>query len=88
MARLPVVSASELIKVIEHQGFHSIRQKGSHIVVQKRTSQGTVTTVVPNHNELARGTLRSILKKTGLSVEDLVRLLTAVIGIAVQFWPR
>ncbi len=63
MARWPVVSANELIKALEHQGFRTLRQKGSHIVVQKRTSTGTVTTVVPNHKELAPGTLRSILTR-------------------------
>jgi predicted RNA binding protein YcfA (HicA-like mRNA interferase family) len=35
MPRLPVVSASDLIKVLQGQGFQTIRQKGSHIVMQK-----------------------------------------------------
>jgi hypothetical protein len=56
--------------------------------MQKQIPQGTVTTVVPNHKELAPGTLRSILKKTGLSIDELVRLLSAIVGITVQFWPR
>lgn len=85
MARLPVVSSGEIIKILEQQGFRVVRQRGSHIVLQKRTDQGTVTTVVPNHKELAPGTLRSILKRAGLSVEDLLRLLTVLIGIAPRF---
>jgi predicted RNA binding protein YcfA (HicA-like mRNA interferase family) len=88
MARLPVVSASDLIKALGHHGFQVLRQKSSHIVVQKRTPQGTVTTVVPNHKELAPGTLRSILKKAGLSIDELIHLLSVVMGIAVQFWKR
>ena len=86
MARLPVVSASELIKVLEKEGFRVVRQRGSHIVLQKRTEESTITTVVPNHKELALGTLRSILKRTGLSAEDLIRLLTALIGVMPRLW--
>ncbi|MBI3323704.1 MAG: type II toxin-antitoxin system HicA family toxin [Candidatus Omnitrophica bacterium] len=37
MARLPVVSSSELVKVLEREGFHVVRQRGSHLVLQKRT---------------------------------------------------
>lgn len=86
MARLPVVSADELIKVLEQQGFQRVRQRGSHIVLQKRTADTTVTVVVPYHKELAPGTLRSILKRTGLSAEDLVKLLTVVLSVTPRFW--
>lgn len=86
MARLPVVSSDELINVLGQQGFRIVRQRGSHIVLQKRTSEATVTTVVPNHKELAPGTLRSILKRTGLSIEDLLRLLTVLVGVTPRFW--
>lgn len=86
MARLPVLSSGELIKVLEQQGFRVIRQRGSHIVLQKRTAQTTTTTVVPNHKELAPGTLRSILKRTGISAEDLLRLLTVLIGAMPRLW--
>jgi predicted RNA binding protein YcfA (HicA-like mRNA interferase family) len=88
MSRLPVISAGELIKVLGQQGFQVIRKKGSHIVVQKNTGAGTITTVVPNHRELAPGTLRSILKKTGISIDELIRLLSVVLGVAVHFWPH
>jgi len=80
MAKLPVVSAKELIKVLEKEGYQVIRQKGSHVILQKRTPQETITTVVPYHDELAKGTLRSILRKTKMSSEQLIKLLTLILG--------
>ena len=86
MPRLPVVSADELIKVLADQGFRVLRQKGSPIVLQKQLPGSTITTVVPNHRELAPGTLRSILRKTGFSPDELARLLTLALGTALHFW--
>lgn len=86
MARLPVVSASDIVKVLEQQGFRLVRQRGSHMVMQKKTTDTTVTTVVPNHRELAPGTLRSILKRTGISIENLIHLLTALLGVIPRLW--
>ncbi len=87
MARLPVLSADELIKALSQQGFRVVRQRGSHIVLQKRGAETTVTTVVPNHKKLAPGTLRSILKRAGLSTEDLLKLLSVVlVGVVPRFW--
>lgn len=86
MSRLPVLSAEELIKVLEKQGFYSVRQRGSHIILQKRTALTTITAVVPNHKELAPGTLRTILKRTGISLEELIQLLTLLFAITPRFW--
>ena len=71
MARLPVLSGKELIQALENGGFQVVRQKGSHVSLQK----GTYKTVVPLHNELAKGTLIGILKQCGLSREDLIELI-------------
>ena len=54
--------------------------------MQKKSPETTVTTVVPNHKELAPGTLRSILRRTGLSADDLTKLLTALIGSIPILW--
>ncbi|MBI4388246.1 MAG: type II toxin-antitoxin system HicA family toxin [Candidatus Omnitrophica bacterium] len=81
MVKLPVISAKELIRALEKDGFRMIRQKGSHIILQKRASEEVVTTVVPFHDEIKKGTLRSILRKTKISPEQLVKLLTVVLGI-------
>lgn len=71
MPKLPVLSGEELIKTLEKAGFKKVRQKGSHVSLQK----GEYKTVVPLHDELARGTLLGILKQSGLSREDLQELL-------------
>jgi predicted RNA binding protein YcfA (HicA-like mRNA interferase family) len=71
MPRLPVVSGKELIALLEKDGFRVVRQKGSHVSLQKGPSK----TVVPLHDELAKGTLLGIMKQCGLSKDDLQRLM-------------
>ncbi len=71
MPKLPVLSGEELIKALEKAGFKKVRQKGSHISMQKHEYK----TVVPMHDELARGTLLGILKQSGLSRKNLYDLL-------------
>ena len=80
MAKLPVVGAKDLIKALQRQGFLTVRQKGSHIVLEKLESGKKQIVVVPNHPEIAKGTLRSILRKASLSIEDLIKLLTVILG--------
>ena len=41
--------------------FFEVRQKGSHIVMQKKTNNSTITVPVPNHSEIKIGTLQSII---------------------------
>jgi predicted RNA binding protein YcfA (HicA-like mRNA interferase family) len=43
-----------------------VRRRGSHIVMQKREPNSTVTVPVPDHKELRRGTLRSIIRQSGV----------------------
>lgn len=71
MAKIPGLSGEELIKALKKAGFRFVRQKGSHISLEK----GKFKTVVPLHDELSRGTLLAILKQCGLSKEELLRLL-------------
>jgi predicted RNA binding protein YcfA (HicA-like mRNA interferase family) len=70
MAKLPVFSGSELIKLLERNGFVVIRTKGSHVSLRK----DEFCTVVPLHNELAKGTLLGILKQCGMTREELEQL--------------
>lgn len=67
MAKLPVLSGKELIRLLNKAGFRIIRQKGSHVSLQKENYR----TVIPLHDELSKGTLLGILKQCGLSREDL-----------------
>jgi predicted RNA binding protein YcfA (HicA-like mRNA interferase family) len=71
VAKLPILSGEELVKVLEMAGFQVVRQRGSHVSFQK----GSYKTVIPLHNELAKGTLLGILKQCGLSRDDLIELL-------------
>ena len=70
MARLPVLSGNELVRILRKAGFEEVRQKGSHVSLRK----GAHKTVVPLHDELAKGTLLGILKQCGLSREELIQL--------------
>ena len=73
MAKLPVVSGSEVVRALEQMGFVVVRQRGSHIVM-RRDSDGCV---VPNHRELKIGTLTGLLKQAGVTTEDFIEALHA-----------
>ena len=70
MPKLPVLSGQEVCRVLEAHGFQKVRQRGSHIVMQRPEDGGTITVPVPDHSELRTGTLRSIIRQSGLAVED------------------
>lgn len=72
MGRLPVVSGRDLISALERAGYEIVRQRGSHVSLRK----GSYRTVVPLHDELAKGTISGILKQCGLSRDELAELLT------------
>jgi predicted RNA binding protein YcfA (HicA-like mRNA interferase family) len=55
--------------------FVELRQKGSHISLEKRTAEKVYRTVVPQHPILSKGTLADILKQAGLTPEQLLELL-------------
>ncbi len=75
MGRLPVLSGRELVAALKRAGFVQIRQKGSHVSLERTEGDRTWRTVVPLHHELAKGTLRDILNQSGLSKEQLLELL-------------
>ena len=66
MARLKVLSGNDVCKILERHGFIEVRRRGSHIAMQKRTPESTVTIPVPDHKELRSGTLMSIIRQSGL----------------------
>jgi predicted RNA binding protein YcfA (HicA-like mRNA interferase family) len=65
MGRLRVLSGREACRILEQHGFTEVRRRGSHTVMQRRTSEGMTTVPVPNHAELAIGTLASIIRQSG-----------------------
>jgi len=68
---LPVVSGARVIEALASLGFAEISQRGSHMKLRRAES----TVIVPMHKELASGTLRSIIRQAGLSVDDFLDLL-------------
>jgi len=71
VGKLPVLSGAELVSLLEKNGFLVVRQKGSHTSLRKDLYR----TVVPLHDELAKGTLLAILKQCGLSREELKNMI-------------
>jgi predicted RNA binding protein YcfA (HicA-like mRNA interferase family) len=69
---LPVVSGRTVVAALRRAGFAQVSQRGSH--VKLRGSDGHVV-IVPMHRVVARGTLRSILRQAGLSVDEFSELL-------------
>jgi len=73
MPPVPVLKPREAIKAFEKLGWEVARQRGSHIIL---TKQGHIATLsIPNHPEVARGTLRSLIARAGLSVEEFLHAL-------------
>lgn len=66
MPKLRVLSGMATCAILAQHGFVAIRQRGSHIVMQKQSSGSTITVPVPNHTELKTGTLLSIIRQSGL----------------------
>ena len=75
MPKLPVLSGKDVIKVLSKIGYQHVRTSGSHAILNKQTDKGKITIPVPLHKELARGTLKSIMRQADLSLEDLFKLL-------------
>jgi predicted RNA binding protein YcfA (HicA-like mRNA interferase family) len=55
-------------------GFAEVSQEGSHVKFARQTPDGVRTTIVPQHREVAVGTIRSILRQAGISQEEWERL--------------
>lgn len=73
MPNLPHLSGKEIIRALEKLGFVQARQRGSHVVMKKSTPEGSVGSVVPMHNEVAIGTLHSILKQAKVSADEFIK---------------
>ncbi|MGA9119636.1 MAG: type II toxin-antitoxin system HicA family toxin [Bacteroidota bacterium] len=66
MPRLRVLSGREVCDILALHGFERVRQRGSHVVMQKKIPGSTITVPVPNHPEIQRGTLKSIIRQSQL----------------------
>ena len=74
MAQLPRVSGREAIAAFERAGFTVRRRRASHIVMTRPGHPQTLS--IPDHREVRAGTLRSLIRKAGLTVDEFVSLLS------------
>jgi predicted RNA binding protein YcfA (HicA-like mRNA interferase family) len=71
--QLPVISGKKVREAFENEGWEFVRQSGSHIIMVKVGSIATLS--VPNHKTVARGTLRSLIRASGLTVDEFLAML-------------
>ena len=70
MARLLVISGREACEILARHGFVEVRRRGSHIIMQKVVVGGTLTVPVPDRAELRTGTLRAIIRQSGIARKE------------------
>ncbi len=70
MPKLPVLSGREAVAALKRFGWEISRRRGSHVILVRDGSDNTLS--VPDHKELDRGTLRSIIREAGVSVDEFL----------------
>ena len=75
LPKLPRLSGKEVVRALSKAGFKSIRQRGSHVFMAKETTNIKITTVVPMHQEIDKGTLLNIMRQAKLTREEFLNLL-------------
>ena len=73
MGKLPQISGRECVATLQRVGYYIKRQQGSHIIL--RRDDPFAQLVVPDHKTIDRGTLRAIIRQSGLSVDQFIDLL-------------
>ena len=72
MPELPQIAGSEAVKTFERAGWKYVRRKGSHMIMTK--SGISVNLSVPDHKVLDRGLLKKLIRLSGLTVEEFIKL--------------
>jgi len=75
MTKVPVLNYEKVVRALQRDGWVVVRQRGSHIRLQKHTLQETLKIIVPAHRPIKRSTLSHILKQAQLTVDGLNELL-------------
>jgi predicted RNA binding protein YcfA (HicA-like mRNA interferase family) len=75
MTKVPSLPYDQIIRALQRDGWVVVRQKGSHVRLQKHTAAETLKLTVPTHRPLKRSTLAHILKQAKLTTEDFEELL-------------
>ena len=73
MPKLRILSASQVCNILKKHGFVKTRQSGSHIIMRLELPDRSITVPVPNHSEIARGTLKSIIQQSELPKSEFMR---------------
>ena len=73
MPELRRISGEKTVKALQRLGFEVVRQRGSHVVLKKQTSEETIGCVVPAHKELAIGTLKGILRQARINPDEFLK---------------
>ncbi len=73
--KLPVVSAYQVIRVLQRVGYEIVRQRGSHIRLRDETDPNHLPVTVPNHKTIKPGLLQQILRDANLTVDQFLSLL-------------
>ncbi|GBF82457.1 type II toxin-antitoxin system HicA family toxin [Aphanothece sacrum] len=73
MSKLPNISGKDCIKTLSKVGFYEKRRESSHVIL--RRDEPFAQVVIPDHKELAKGTLRAIIRDADLSIEAFINLL-------------
>ena len=71
--KLPVISGKEFVKRLKRKDYEFVHQEGSHMIIRLNTSPYTKLSV-PNHKELDRGLLRSLLRDADISIDEFIKL--------------
>ncbi len=66
MGKLRILSGRDVCRILEQHDFQIVRQRGSHIVMQRRVNGGTITVPIPDHAEIRIGTLQAIIRQSGI----------------------
>ena len=70
MPEMPILSGREVVRAFAQDGWEMVRQRGSHMVLVKPGHMATLS--VPDHREIAKGTLRSLIRSSGLTVDEFI----------------
>ncbi len=70
-SKYPLLSSTKIVNALKKDGFSPVSQKGSHLKLKK----GSIVVIVPMHDEVARGTLQSILEQAVITLDHFLELL-------------
>jgi len=72
MPTLPNISGKKVVKIFQALGWELVRQRGSHMIMVKDGQIASLS--VPNHKEIAKGTLRSLIRSANITVDEFLTI--------------